>query len=126
MDKIGVVLAVVLPLCGVILSIALKMISNKKREVLPCCKEKFTGIETDIKEMKKGSTDRASIVTAIKAAMDLLKEKTDESGENYKILQKSIHETSKEVAIISENIKHLSKIVEEISQNGKNSQKNNT
>lgn len=126
MDKIGVVLAVVLPLCGVILSIALKMISNKKREVLPCCKEKFTGIETDIKEMKKGSTDRASIVTAIKAAMDLLKEKTDDADKDYRKLNEAIHKTSKEVAIISENIRYMSKIVEEISRNGKNSQKNNT
>lgn len=119
MDKIGVVLAVVLPLCGVILSIALKMISNKKREVLPCCKEKFNGIEADIKTMKKSDTDRQNIVSAVQAAIELLKETVKEHKNDYKELNASINRTLTGLAVVSENIKYMTETVEEIKKNGK-------
>lgn len=123
-DKIGVVLAVVLPISGVILTIALKIINNKERKVLPSCKEKFDEIESEMKTMKKGSTDRESIVIAIRAAMDLLKEKTEQSERDYKELNQSINKAYTDVAVIKSEIENMFKVVAEIRENGKNNKKN--
>lgn len=118
-DKIGVTLAVVLPFTGVILTIALKVINNKERKVLPGCTEKFKEIENEMKAMKKGSTDRTSMVIAIEAAMKLLTEEIAESKRSYKELSKAINETSKEVAVISANVINISKIIEKMRESGK-------
>lgn len=118
-DKIGITLAVVLPLCGVILTIALKVIYNKKREVLPFCSEKFKTMEAEIKAMKKSDTDRQNIVTAVQAAIEMLKDTIDEQKKNSRELYAAINENSKETAVILENIKHMSRAVEEIRKNGK-------
>jgi hypothetical protein len=123
-DKIGVALAVALPLSGVILTIALKIISSKERKALPDCIEKFKAIESEMDAMKKGSTDRASIMVAIQAAMDLLKEKTLESERGYKELNHIINQTSTDVAVIKSNIENMVKVVAEIRKNGKYNKKN--
>ena len=118
-DKIGVTLAVVLPFAGVILTIAIKIINNKERKVLPGCNEEFVKTKTEMEAMKKGSTYRTSLVIAIQAAMDLLKDKTSDAEENYKELNKSINKTAIAVAVIKVNVKNISKVVEEIRANGK-------
>lgn len=123
-DKIGVVLAVVLPISGVILTIALKVINNKERKVLPSCKEKFDEIESEMKTMKKGSTDRTSIVHAIKGAMDMLTEKTIQSERDYKELNRAINKTCTDIEVIKKIIENMEKIVDEIRENGKINKKN--
>jgi len=118
-DKIGVTLAVVLPLALVLLKIGIKIINNKERKRLPGCEETFKEMQREIKEMKKGSTYRQTMVTAIQAAMDLLKDKTSEAEDDYKELSKSMHETATSVAVIKVNVENISKVVEEIRANGK-------
>jgi peptidoglycan hydrolase CwlO-like protein len=122
-DKIGVALAVTLPLSGVILTIALKVIYSKKREVLPYCAEKFKKLDAEIGAMKKSDTDRQNIVTAVQAAIEMLKGTIDEQKKNSRELYAAINENSKETAVILENIKHMSRAVEEIRKNGKKNHK---
>jgi methyl-accepting chemotaxis protein len=122
-DKIGVTLAVVLPFTGVILTIALKVINNKERKVLPECNEKFKDIDEEIKSMKDGSTDRQKIVIAIQAAIELLKENSIEIKMDYKDLFKSVNDTGKQIVEINQNIKYMAETIKEIKENGKKKHK---
>lgn len=107
LEQIGVILAVVLPASGVILTIATKVINNRERKVIPSCQEKFKKIDDTIEQIKTGSTDRHRLVLALEATLKVSVDSLEEMKKEYKELFKTVTETAFQIKEINSNIGNI-------------------
>jgi len=114
---IGTVLAICGTFGGVILAVAKIIANSKYRKRLPECEKTFEKIRTDMEEMKKGSTDRQSMVIALEAAMKIAVDQYKELIQDYKSILRESNTICVELGKLNQNFINLKEIVEEIKDN---------
>lgn len=111
------ILAVALPLSGLILSIAVKIINGKIKKQLPECAATFKELKAEMEAMKKGSTDRMAITHALKATMETTQEQYRELRSDFKNLSDSVVSLCVQLGAIGQDIKYISEDIKEIKEN---------
>lgn len=101
---------------ALVLTIVSKIISNKYRKRLPECSELFNKIQTEIEQMKKASTDRQSMVIALRAVMDQATENYKELRQDFKDFAKETKTIAVKVGELSQNILNMMDSIEEIKE----------